>query len=83
MLEPRAARRGRRARPRRRERRGRALGWIVRIVILAVVFFAGMAIGRALEQAPRPGGTQTRVRTLELQTIPPAERTITVTTSVP
>jgi hypothetical protein len=44
------------------------------------VFFAGLAIGKALEQAPEPGGTQTRVRTLEPLTVTPRERTVTVTT---
>jgi hypothetical protein len=49
--------------------------------VLAAVFFAGVAIGRAVEDAPRPGGTQTRIRTLDPLTIPPAERTVTVTTT--
>jgi hypothetical protein len=42
---------------------------------------SGLAIGRALEQAPSPGGTQTIVRTLEPLTVEPQERTVTVTTS--
>lgn len=51
------------------------------MVVLAVVFLAGLSIGRAVEQAPRPGGTQTIVRTLEPLTVQPDERTVTVTTS--
>jgi hypothetical protein len=59
------------------------LAWVLGLVLLAVVFFAGLAIGRAVEQAPRPGGTQTIVRTLDPLTVRPAERTVTVTTSSP
>jgi hypothetical protein len=69
--------------PVRRERRYRALAWVLRLLVLVVVFFAGLVIGRALESAPRPGGTQTIVRTIEPLTVPPAERTVTVTTSAP
>jgi hypothetical protein len=73
-----------RARERDRARRtstGRRLGvWILRLAVLAVVFLAGLAIGRAVEQAPEPGGTQTIVRTLEPLTVEPRERTVTVTT---
>jgi hypothetical protein len=49
--------------------------------VVAVVFVAGLAVGRAVEDAPDPGGTQTIVRTLEPLTIEPRERTVTVTTS--
>lgn len=57
------------------------LAWVAGLLLLAAVFFAGIAIGRAIEDAPRPGGTQTRIRTLDPLTIPPAERTVTVTTT--
>ena len=73
-----------RARERKRARRGRwlrAFVWLLGLILLGGVFFAGIAIGRALEQAPEPGGTQTRIRTLEPLTIPPRERTVTVTTA--
>jgi hypothetical protein len=73
-----------RARERERVRRpsaGRRVAvWILRLAVLAVVFLAGLAIGRAVEQAPEPGGTQTIVRTLEPLTVEPRERTVTVTT---
>jgi hypothetical protein len=59
----------------------RVLAWIVRLAIVVAVFVAGLAIGRALEDAPEPGGTQTVVRTLEPLTAEPRERTVTVTTS--
>ena len=34
----------------------------------------GISLGRALEDGPSPGGTQTNVRTLEPQPLPPAAR---------
>jgi hypothetical protein len=49
--------------------------------VVAAVFVAGMAVGRALEDAPSPGGSQTVVRTIEPLTVEPRERTVTVTTS--
>ena len=39
----------------------------------------GVSLGRALEDGPSPGGTQTSVRTLNPQPLPPAARTVTVT----
>lgn len=81
-LGPMAAKERGRART-RRSRRNRILRWTAGLLFLALVFFAGLAIGRALEQAPRPGGSQTIVRTLEPLTVAPADRTVTVTTSTP
>ena len=56
---------------------------LVRPALLALgllaLLFLGIAIGRALEDGPSPGGTQTNVRTLQPQPLPPAERTVTVT----
>ncbi|MGH3012469.1 MAG: hypothetical protein ACRDMY_11640 [Gaiellaceae bacterium] len=76
---------GARARERGRKRGPstgrRILVWLVRLAVIAAVFFAGLAIGRALEDAPSPGGTRTIVRTLEPLTVEPRERTVTVTTS--
>ena len=75
------------ARPRERGRKRapsmgrRIVGWILRLVVVGVVFFAGLAVGRALEEEPSPGGTQTIVRTLEPLTVEPREQTVTVTTS--
>lgn len=73
--------RGRRPRARRR---GRALlRWLLGLLVLGFAFFAGLAVGRALEQGPEPGGTYTRIRTIEPLTVAPAERTVTVTTTAP
>ncbi len=57
--------------------------WVARVLVLAVVFGVGVAIGRAVEGAPEPGGTQTLVRTLVPTTVGPAERTVTVTVATP
>ena len=59
----------------------RLAGWILRLAVVAVVFVAGVAVGRAVDDAPSPGGSQTIVRTLEPLTVEPRERTVTVTTS--
>jgi hypothetical protein len=48
---------------------------------LAVAFAVGLAVGKALEEGPAPGGLQTSVRTLEPRSLPPAPRTVTVTTT--
>jgi hypothetical protein len=71
-----------RVRTRRDEPRRRGLAWTLSLAVLAVVFFVGLALGRALEQAPRPGGERTQVRTLAPTTITPVE-TVTVTVSNP
>jgi hypothetical protein len=55
----------------------------VALLLLAgvVVLGIGVALGQALGDNPRPGGTQTRVRTLEPLQLPPARVTVTVTTT--
>lgn len=76
----------RRERPRlgrRRTRRRRVLAAILGSACVSIAFFAGLALGRALEERPRPGGTQSLVRTLEPGTLPPVTRTVTVTTQAP
>lgn len=70
----------RRAPGQRPRRRGRP--WVLLVVwalVIAVVFFVGLVIGRALEDAPTPGGTQTLVRTLKPSTVGPSA-TVTVKT---
>ena len=46
---------------------------------LVLAFLVGISLGRALEDGPSPGGTQTNVRTLEPQPLPPAAKTVTIT----
>lgn len=70
-----------RDRRRRRSRGRRIVKWVIGLIVVAAVFVAGLAVGRALEDAPSPGGSQTIVRTLEPLTVEPGERTVTVTTS--
>ena len=49
---------------------------------LVLTFVVGIAIGEALHDNPKPGGTQTLVRTLKpLPLAPAARETVTVTTS--
>ena len=52
------------------------------VVGLVAALLLGVSIGRALEDGPSPGGTQTSVRTLKPQPLPPAARTVTVTVTV-
>ncbi len=69
-------RRESRERERRGGRRKRVLVWIGAVLALGLVFVAGYAIGRAVESAPEPGGTQTRVQTLQPGTLPPVTVTV-------
>ena len=76
----------RRARIRAEERRAgrRRVTWVVgSFVVAGLAFFAGIAVGRAVEETPQPGGTQTSVRTLTPATLPPVSHTVTVTTGSP
>jgi len=71
------------ARHTRRPRRGRARV-LVPLAVAIVAFAVGIALGEALHDNPRPGGTQTLVRTLHpLPLAPAARETVTVTTSKP
>ena len=68
---------------RRRGRGRRILLWLMGLVVAVALFAAGVAVGRALEDKPRPGGLQTLVRTLQPATVKPLEGTVTVTVSSP
>jgi hypothetical protein len=70
-------------RPRRAPRRRFPWSLVVWPLLLVVALLVGISIGRALEEGPAPGGTQTSVRTLEPQPLPPAARTTTVTVTTP
>jgi hypothetical protein len=70
----------RRAQQRKRRRRGRVIALVVAVLLLlTLVFLVGLALGRAIEEGPEPGGTVTQVRTLQPVPLPPATRTVTVT----
>jgi hypothetical protein len=64
---------------RRRPRRNPLWRPLAAVVGGVLVLLLGIAIGRALEDGPAPGGTRTSVRTLEPQPLPPAAKTVTVT----
>jgi len=54
------------------------------LAALAAVFAVGVAVGESLHDNPKPGGSQTLVRTLDpLPLLPAARETVTVTTSNP
>lgn len=52
---------------------------LVRLGLLVVAFALGVAIGQALHDNPKPGGTRTSVRTLNPLPLAPARETVTVT----
>jgi hypothetical protein len=64
----------------RSSRHGAVRRWALWLVVLVAVFLAGLVIGRAIEDAPQPGGQQTGVRTLQPSTLAPVE-TVTITVS--
>jgi len=85
MVVERSSRRRRRRWWTRRagSRRGPVAIWAIRLIALGLAFWIGLAIGKAIGDRPRPGGTQTLVRTLKPGTLPVPARTVTVTTSGP
>jgi hypothetical protein len=57
---------------------------LVAAAAAVVIFLVGVAVGEALHDNPRPGGTQTLVRTLRpLPLAPAARETVTVTVQTP
>ena len=66
-------------RPRTKPSRHPLWGPVLALLGVVVALIVGISLGRALEEGPSPGGTQTNVRTLEPQPLPPATRTVTVT----
>ena len=67
---------------RRRPPRSRRLGPLLvagAVAGIAAAFLLCLAVGRAVEEGPRPAGTITQVRTLTPLELPPATRTVTVT----
>ena len=49
----------------RRRRRARAVRWVAGVAAALVLLGVGIAIGEALHDNPKPGGTVTRVTTLQ------------------
>ena len=40
-------------------------GWVVTLLLFVLVFLLGIALGEALHDNPKPGGTQTIVQTIQ------------------
>jgi hypothetical protein len=70
-----------RAQERRRRKRRRLARWTGGLLVLGLVFFAGLSVGRALDDDQGNRG-QTFVRTLVPTTVTP-QQTVTVTLSNP
>jgi hypothetical protein len=66
-------------RPQRKSQRNPLWRPLVAVLGLLLALLVGVSLGRALEDGPSPGGTQTSVRTLKPQSLPPAAHTVTVT----
>ena len=64
--------------PRRPSRRRRPYAALLKLVAVAVLVAAGVAVGEALHDNPRPSGPATVVRTLRPVTVAPAPVTVTV-----
>jgi hypothetical protein len=56
---------------RRRRRQTELTRWVVIGLIALLVFAVGVALGQALHDNPKPGGTVTLERTLTIPTGPP------------
>jgi hypothetical protein len=50
-------------RPRPRRRKRLVPSWVVTSLLVLLVFLLGIALGQALHDNPKPGGTQTIVQT--------------------
>jgi hypothetical protein len=50
-------------RPRTRRRKRLVPSWVVTFLLVLLVFLVGIALGQALHDNPKPGGTQTIVQT--------------------
>lgn len=57
----------------------RVLRWLAGLVVLVAVFAAGLALGEALHDSPKPGVTTTSERTLVPVPLAPVTETVTVT----
>jgi hypothetical protein len=54
----------RRQRAPKRRRRNAVLRWLLILAVAAVIFAAGVALGEALHDNPKPGITVTTVKTI-------------------
>ena len=54
-----------------RRRRGDLARWAVRLLVVVIVFGLGIAIGQALHDNPKPGGTISFEQTVSVPSVPP------------
>jgi hypothetical protein len=62
---------------RRLRRRRDVIRWSIRVLVVVLVFSLGVALGQAIHDNPRPGGTVTFDRTLHIPTAGDQGSTIT------
>jgi hypothetical protein len=67
----------------RRTGRAKLVRLLLAVLGLLVVFLLGMAFAETLDDRPKPGGTETIVRTLTPLPQEPPVRTVTVTVTSP
>jgi hypothetical protein len=67
----------------RRRRRRVFPRWLAFALALLAVFVLGIAVGQAVDDAPKAGGVVTSVRTLKPLPQQPPTRTVTVTVTQP
>jgi hypothetical protein len=56
---------------RRRRRRGDLARWGVRLLVVVIVFGLGIAVGQALHDNPKPGGTISFEQTVSVPSVSP------------
>ena len=56
---------------RRRRRRGDLARWALRLLVVVIVFGLGIALGQALHDNPKPGGTLSFEQTVSVPSVPP------------
>jgi hypothetical protein len=62
---------------RRLRRRQETIRWSIRVLVVLLVFFLGVALGQAIHDNPQPGRTITFDRTLHIPTADNQGSTIT------
>ena len=61
---------------RRRQRRQEVARWSLRVALVLAVFALGIALGEALHDKPKPGGTITLERTFSIPSVPPGSTAV-------